>query len=487
MSRKQSLLEDSNSKPIFDRVLEDKVGFGEYQRYLYFFIGFVMIADGSEMTALSILLPVLQTEWGVSSAQQGALGTALFIGVFLGSICSGLVADRFGRRKTLMYVSFVQFWFGILSAFVGGVFFFIIIRGLFGLMIGFTIPIAPTMASELTPTAFRGKGIAIVNFCFTIGKIYSVIMAKFTLTSLITGNWRLMLFLSSIPSLIVSFGAWKFIKESPRYLLVSGRIEEGIQTLDEIGRINNQSSYTPITQAEKQAFIHYQQETFNTQDMYSFNSLWSPSYKVITTCLWVIWYLMQFIEMGIIFILPFIINAISGETNSTGTKGLNDMIFTVLMETPSILVSLSIIEKENFGRKGSIITMMSIVLTLFVSMFIFPLSSFVFLIALVKLSQKIAYGMLYPLTTELYPTTMRIPGFSFATAFGRLGAATMPSVVLALFNVGPLMPIFGFGILAACIIYACYMIPYDTRGVDLDKKVKTNNGVELTEKLTQYN
>jgi len=482
MSKTQSFLEDSNTKPIFDKVLEDKIGFGKYQYYLYFFIGFVMIADGSEMTALSILLPVLQTEWGVSSAQQGALGTALFIGVFLGSICSGLVADRFGRRKTLMYVSFVQFWFGIFSAFVNSVFLFIIIRGLFGLMIGFTIPIAPTMASELTPTAFRGKGIAIVNFCFTIGKIYSVIMAKFTLSSLVTGNWRLMLFLSSIPSLIVSYGAWRYIKESPRYLLVSNRIDEGIEALDEIGRLNKETAYSPITEVEKTAFIQYQQENFSTQDMYSFKSLWSANYKTITTCLWVIWYLMQFIEMGIIFILPFIINAISGETNSTGTKGLNDMIFTVLMETPSIFVSLSIIEKEKFGRKGSIIAMMSLVLTLFILMFIFPLSSFVFLIALVKLSQKIAYGMLYPLTTELYPTTMRIPGFSFSTAFGRLGAATMPSVVLALFNMGPLMPIFGFGVLAACIIFACYMIPYDTRGVDLDKKVKRNSGYELTEK-----
>ena len=56
----------TSDKPIFDQVLENKVKFGKYQYLLYIFIGFVMIADGSEMTALSILLPVLQTEWGVS-------------------------------------------------------------------------------------------------------------------------------------------------------------------------------------------------------------------------------------------------------------------------------------------------------------------------------------------------------------------------------------------------------------------------------------
>jgi len=474
-----------SGKPIFDRVLEDKIKFGKYQYFLYFFVGFVMIADGSEMTALSILLPVLQEEWKVSKAQEGTLGTALFVGIFLGSIGSGLISDKFGRRKSLMFLSFAQFWFGILSAFVQSVETFVIIRGLFGLMIGFTIPIAPTLVSEMTPTAFRGKGVVIVNFCFTVGKIYSVIMAKFTLTSLVSGNWRLMLFLSSIPSLIVSFGAWRFIKESPRHLIVSGRVEEGIQTLNEIGKMNN-NTYTPINEAERDEFVQSQQLTMVSaiNQKSAFSSLWSFEYKRITICLWVIWYLMQFIEMGIIFILPFILNKISGE--GEGKKGLNDMIFTVLMETPSIFISLSLIEKERFGRKGSLITMMSFVLILFASILALPLSIFVYLISFVKLCQKIAYGMLYPLTTELYSTKMRIPGFSFATAFGRLGAATMPSVMLILFSMGTLMPIVGFAGLSAVIIFTCIMIPYDTRGVDLDKKLlSTDDSQYLTIKDAQ--
>jgi len=467
MASKQ-ILEDPG-KPVFDQILENKVKFGYYQNILYILIGFVMLADGSEMTALSILLPVLKSEWGISQEQQGLLGAALFVGVFIGSILSGFVADKFGRRNTLMYTSAIQFLMGIISAYVNSVEVFIVMRGIFGMMIGCTIPIAPTMVSELTPTEYRGKGIVVINFFFTLGKIYSVLCGKLTLTSLTEGDWRLMLILSSIPSIVVSVGTWKFIKESPRFLIVTGRVDEGVQAINEIGILNNEEVFQKVTNEEKNKLVNWQQRYFNTKDVSSFTSLWGLNYRLITLCLWIIWFLMQFIELGIIFILPYVINAIYQEENLDATRGLNDMILTTIGEAPSIIFSFLIIERVSFGRKNSLILCMGLATLFFALMAALPLSSFIILITAVRLAQKVGYSMLYPLTTELYPTTMRITGFSFASAFGRLGAACMPHVTLLLFSIEPIYPIFGFGVASCLILLTVFLVPYDTTGIELDR------------------
>jgi len=253
---------------------------------------------------------------------------------------------------------------------------------------------------------------------------------------------------------------------------VMKKIDEGIKALDEIGKMNNPEEYEPVTNAEREEFIDWQKKNCELMEVANYKTLCTPEYKRVTTCLWVIWYLMQFIEMGIIFILPFTLNAISGVTEHTGKKGLNDMVFTMLAETPSIFVTLSLIERDGFGRKNSLLVVISLVLVVLMSMSFMPLTAFVYLVATVKLCQKIGYGMLYPLATELYPTILRIPGFSFASAFGRLGAASMPPVVLMLFDVAPLAPMFGFAVCAVMILGAVYMIPHDTRGVDLDSKIR---------------
>lgn len=241
-----------DNRLVFDKILEDKVRFGKYQKQMYFFLGFLALADGSEMTALSILLPVLKNEWGISDDIEGIMGTALFLGIFLGSVLSGFISDRFGRRKTLILATFVQFVIGIVSGITTNLISFLLIRGFFGLLIGFTIPLGPAIVSELTPTEYRGKGIVIINFFFTIGKIYCVLVAKMCLTTIDSGNWRALVMICSIPSLVVSFGTKFYLKESPRFLIVTNRIEEGITIFNYVGQVNNGSTYIPITQEERE-------------------------------------------------------------------------------------------------------------------------------------------------------------------------------------------------------------------------------------------
>lgn len=156
----------------FDSILENKIGFGRYQYISYIFIGLTQFSDGAEIVALSVLLPVLKTEWHISEGQQGLLGSVLFFGIFLGSLLGGYVSDRYGRRQSLLYASLIQFIVGVLSTMVTSVNAFIFVRTLFGIIIGFTIPLTPSLASELTPVDLRGKGVVAINFFFSLGKFF---------------------------------------------------------------------------------------------------------------------------------------------------------------------------------------------------------------------------------------------------------------------------------------------------------------------------
>mmetsp|Transcript_14356 Transcript_14356/g.12177 ORF Transcript_14356/g.12177 Transcript_14356/m.12177 type:complete len:109 (-) Transcript_14356:236-562(-) len=105
-------------------------------------------------------------------------------------------------------------------------------------MIGFTVPLAPALATELTPVEYRGRGIVALNFFFSVGKFYAVLVAKLCLDNLTSGNWRLMLIGCTLPSLIVFIGVLIFMKESPRFLIATGNIKEGAEILNYISERN---------------------------------------------------------------------------------------------------------------------------------------------------------------------------------------------------------------------------------------------------------
>lgn len=73
------------------------------------------------------------------------------------------------------------------------------------------------------PTRFRGKGLLLINFCVSLGKIYAIVLAYIFLDDFHSGNWRAMMVCSSIPSLIVVAGSYLHMEESPRFLLATGQ------------------------------------------------------------------------------------------------------------------------------------------------------------------------------------------------------------------------------------------------------------------------
>jgi MFS family permease len=109
------------------------------------------------------------------------------IGTFLQIVCSVL----FLVANNLTIMSFVRFFYGF--------------------SFGFTIALTTSMYAESSPLKYRGKGLLFLNFCVSLGKIFGIFLAYVFLDTFTSGNWRMMMFISALPSLIVLYGTFYYM------------------------------------------------------------------------------------------------------------------------------------------------------------------------------------------------------------------------------------------------------------------------------------
>lgn len=224
----------------YEQLTEAKIKFGIYQKRIMIILSLIVIADGIELTALSIILPILKVEFQISETLQSSLGFILFFGMFVGSLAAGLFIDKIGRRKALLFLSFSQFVLGIISVLITNVHMFLVIRAIFGFFLGFLVPLTPAILTELLPLEVRGRYTILVNSMFSVGQVLASIISYFCLSSLSTGNWRLMLFICSLPCLSVFILCYFYMKESAMHIILNGNIEKGMDILNEILIINKE-------------------------------------------------------------------------------------------------------------------------------------------------------------------------------------------------------------------------------------------------------
>ena len=333
------------SQVTFDTILENKVKFGKYQYIAFSILALVDLTDGVELLTMSVLMPILQTEWKISDTTIEITTSSFYLGMFAGAIITGRIADMYGRKRTIILACFFQFAVSLWFSFINSEISLIILRFLYGVCYGFSLPITISHIAEISTKDLRGKIIICMNFCVSIGKIYGLFLIYICLNDFHSGNWRLMMIISAFTSLIVAIGNWYYLKESPRYYIASGLINEGVETLDYIGNTNN-PDYVNIDCDEVKGLILYQRQEFNLDDKSNYKALFRPEMIGITLRLWAIWFALIFIEFGQYAILPFII--------SSGGAGFGTYLFAILGELPSIFFSLYVVDKENFGRKNTL-------------------------------------------------------------------------------------------------------------------------------------
>ncbi|KAE8729583.1 Monosaccharide-sensing protein 1 [Hibiscus syriacus] len=164
---------------------------------------------------------------------EGLIVVISLIGATCITICSGGISDWLGRRPMLIISSVFYFLIGLVMVWSPNVYILLLARLLDGFGIGLAVTLVPVYISETAPPEIRGLLNTLPQSTGSIGMFLSYCMV-FGMSLSETPNWRLMLGVLSIPSLVYFVLAIFFLPESPRWLVSKGRIDEAKKVLQRL-------------------------------------------------------------------------------------------------------------------------------------------------------------------------------------------------------------------------------------------------------------
>ncbi len=208
---------------------------GKNSGYLYFIcliatMGGLMF--GFDIAIISGAVPFIQPYFGWNELQLGWGVSSLLVGAIIGSLGSGILTDRFGRKKVLIVVALFFAVSCVLTALAGSSVLFVSARLFGGLAVGAASVLSPMYVAEVAPPKNRGMLVAVYQLTIVLG-----ILCSYTINYWlhdIENNWRWMFATGIVPSVLFFIGLF-FIPESPRWLYKAGRKEESLKVLTRIG------------------------------------------------------------------------------------------------------------------------------------------------------------------------------------------------------------------------------------------------------------
>ena len=413
--------------------------------------------DAMDVGLISFVIAALAVQWELQPFETAWIASIGFVGMAIGASVGGLLADRFGRRSVFALTLLV---YGIAtgaSALVGGLVALLVLRFFVGLGLGAELPVASTYVSEFAPARIRGRLIVILEAFWAVGWTAAALIGYFVIPTSDDG-WRWAFALGAIPAAYALFVRWG-LPESARWLERRGRHEEAgavVRTFEESA--GDAASAVAVTAADTPPAAS---STIASR----LAVLWSREFRVRTACLWLVWFCVNFSYYGAFIWIPSILV-------SQGYDLVRSFGFTLIItlaQLPGYATAAWLIEV--WGRR----------LTLSVFLVGSALSAVVFgtagseagvIAAGMALSffNLGAWGALYAVTPEMYPTSLRATGSGWAAGAGRIASIIAPlmvPVLLALGGAPTLFVVFAvFFVVAAVAVWGLV----DRRGMALDDR-----------------
>jgi sugar porter (SP) family MFS transporter len=174
---------------------------------------------GYDTGVISGAVLFIRGDFALTPTMQAFVISVVLIGCVIGAGSAGWLADRFGRRRTLIAAGIVFGVGALASAASPEVVTLLVSRFVVGVAIGFASVVSPMYVSEIAPAAIRGALVSLYQFAITIG-----ILAAFIIDYAFAGGgeWRAMLGLAIVPSIALIVGMLP-LPESPRFWYKLGR------------------------------------------------------------------------------------------------------------------------------------------------------------------------------------------------------------------------------------------------------------------------
>jgi MFS family permease len=204
-------------------------------------LGTVWILDGLEVTIVGSMSDALadpKTGLGLSSFDVGLAGAVYVAGACIGALFFGQLTDRFGRKKLFLITLAVYTVATVLTAFSMNPTWYFVARFFTGAGIGGEYAAINSAIDELIPAKYRGRVDVSINGSFWVGAAGGALLTIPLLDPTVINQewgWRLAFGLGAILAVGILL-VRRNVPESPRWLFIHGREDEGERIVEDIER-----------------------------------------------------------------------------------------------------------------------------------------------------------------------------------------------------------------------------------------------------------
>ena len=126
--------------------------------------------DAMDTGIISFIMPLLTKEWHLTGTEIGMLGSVGLLGMAIGAVLAGALADHIGRKKIITWTMLLYGIATALSAMAPNYEFLLVCRLLVGLGLGGELPVVATLITEYSPQDSRGRFIVMLeSFWLSVG------------------------------------------------------------------------------------------------------------------------------------------------------------------------------------------------------------------------------------------------------------------------------------------------------------------------------
>lgn len=369
--------------------------------------------DAMDVGLISFIMAALAVHWGITPTQSSWLASIGFVGMALGATFGGLLADKFGRRHVFALTLLVYGLATGASALATGLAMLLILRFIVGLGLGAELPVASTLISEFSPVKVRGRMVVLLEAFWAVGWILAAVIGTFVVGASASG-WRWALALGMVPAFYALFVRMK-LPESVRFLESKDKHAEAEDIV---------AAFEAEAEAEgKELPENAAAPTYAEEDVTS-SSIWSRSLRGRTAALWTIWFCVNLSYYGAFIWIPSLLVA----DGFTLVKSFSFTLIITLAQLPGYAAAAWLI--ETWGRRPTLAAFL-VGSACAAGLYGFADTTALILIAgcLLSFFNLGAWGALYAIGPELYPTHLRGAGTGAAAGFGRLASIIAPLIV----------------------------------------------------------
>ncbi|MDQ4213093.1 MFS transporter [Microbacterium sp. ASV81] len=441
----------------------DRIPIGRTHRVVILLVAAGMFFDILESNGLGASGPSIIATFGITKPEFALISSATYVGLAIGAYLAGWIADRRGRKFSLVLNLLIYTIGGVACALAPSYSFLMGARFVVGLGLGGELAVGIALVSEIMPTRRRASAVASLNaFAGGLGNLVAPAYAWLILVGFgtvfggVTESWRWLFGLLLIPAFLVVF-IRRGMPESPRYLLARGDVNGANRSLASLARGSVPNDEIFLTDLNESVIQDVQAERSRLVEIFQL-----PLLRRTLTASGA-YFMVVGAQMSLVTLMPTFLVA-------RGSTLGQSLVYTLIMQTGSFAGALAAMYTQRWRRRRVLVVAAILGCIVGVGFGLSAGSDTAVLIlgSLFQFFVLLATTTIWSWAPELFPTRVRGFGVSFVKGTGGVGIIAIPPLIAVVFGAGGLGAVF----LVMAAMFACIAVfgalGVETKGATLE-------------------